>query len=288
MNYSALIQNRRSVREFRDTRVSDDILAQVKNYYQQSVRRLIPGIGTELYIFGTGTREALEGAAGYHKFLVGAPRYLVLLSEDHPQAGLNAGFMMEDLVLKLTDLGLDSCWVTFVDSNEIRKALDIRSELNVAAIVAFGYGEKTTKRLRINILSMSNVDISAKRHYFDPKRSIVDMVYLNTWGNSRNVNDHIGFFDDMLWEAFRAASLAPSYLNRQAYGFVLRDGCVTLVSRADDFTTKADGDLSLGIVMLHFSAVAEGWAGKVNWQFAPDAADLDLPEGYAAVASCCL
>lgn len=288
MNYSALIENRKSVRAFTGKTVPAARLGDIRKYYRNEAKRLLPELRTDLVILDNRVQQALEGSAGYNEFLVGAPHYLILLSDQHELSGLNAGYIMEDLVLKLQDMGLSSCWITFTDSQKIKKAAGIVSPLEIAAIVAFGYGEKTTKRLRINILSMSNVDISAKRHYFDPKRSIVDMVYLNTWGNSSNVNDHIGFFDDMLWEAFRAASLAPSYLNRQAYGFVLRDGCVTLVSRADDFTTKADGDLSLGIVMLHFSAVAEGWAGKVNWQFAPDAADLELPEGYAAVASCCL
>lgn len=288
MNYSALIENRKSVRAFTGKTVPAARLGDIRKYYRNEAKRLLPELRTDLVILDNRVQQALEGSAGYNEFLVGAPHYLILLSDQHELSDLNAGYLMEDLVLKLQDMGLSSCWITFTDSQKIKKAAGIVSPLEIAAIVAFGYGEKTTKRLRINILSMSNVDISAKRHYFDPKRSIVDMVYLNTWGNSRNVNDHIGFFDDMLWEAFRAASLAPSYLNRQAYGFVLRDGCVTLVSRADDFTTKADGDLSLGIVMLHFSAVAEGWAGKVNWQFAPDAADLELPEGYAAVASCCL
>ena len=99
----------------------------MKNYYQKSVRRLVPQIKTEFYIFGTDAREALEGAAGYHKFLVGAPQYLVLLSEKHPQAHLNAGFMMEDLILQLTDLELDSCWVTFTDSDQVKTALGIDS-----------------------------------------------------------------------------------------------------------------------------------------------------------------
>jgi hypothetical protein len=195
---------------------------------------------------------------------------------------------MEDLVLKLTDMDLSSCWVTFTDSQRVKNAVGINSALEVAAIVAFGYGVRTTKRLRLNILSMSNVDISAKRQYFEPKRSISDMVYLNSWGNTQKVNEHIGFFDDMLWEAFRAASLAPSYLNRQAYGFVLRDGSVTLVRRPDEFTTKADGDLSLGIVMLHFSAVASSWAGEIRWRFGADAGELSLEEGYEVVASCTL
>ena len=210
MNYSALIENRKSVRAFTDKKVSPALLGEIRKYYREGGKRLLPELQTDLVVLGSDAREALEGAAGYNEFLVGAPQYLVLLTEKHDLAALNAGYLMEDLVLKLTDLELSSCFVTFTDSERIKNAMGIRSALDVAAIVAFGYGVRTTKRLRLNILSMSNVDISAKRHYFEPKRSISDMVFLNSWGNTRNVEQTIGFFDDMLWEAFRAASLSPS------------------------------------------------------------------------------
>ena len=283
MNYAALIQNRKSVRAFQEKSVSEWTLGQVKNHYQSFVRRLIPEIGTELYIFGTAAREALEGAAGYNKFLVGAPQYLVLLSENHPQAHLNAGFVMEDMILKLTDLGLDSCWVTYTDSALVKEALGIGSGLEVAAIAAFGYGVKTTRRLRLNIRSMSNIDISAKRQYFEPKRSVSDLVHMGTWGSREGLDSAIGFYDDMLWESFYAASLAPSYLNRQAYGFLMEPGRVTLVSTPDAYNTPIDADLSLGIVLHHFTAVSEDWAGKLRWDLAPQG--LDLPEGHRAVAA---
>ena len=282
MNYAALIQNRKSVREFRDKVVPFSLLEQIKTYYQRSVRRLISEIGTEMYIFGTDAREALEGAAGYNSFLVGAPQYLVLLSEEHPHAHLNAGFVMEDLILKLTELDLGSCWVTFADSAEVKEALGIESELEIAAIAAFGYGVKTTRRLRLNIRSMSDIDISAKRHYFEPKRSVSDLVHRNHWGSRDGLDSAIGFYDDMLWESFYAASLAPSYLNRQAYGFLLEQGKVTLVSVPDKFNVPIDQELSLGIVLHHFTVTAENWAGKLSWQFDPQGAEL--PEGHRAVA----
>ena len=283
MNYAALIQNRRSVRQFREQIVPFELLTQVKQYYQNAVRRLIPQIETTLYIFGTDAREALEGAAGYHKFLVGAPQYLVLLSSKHPQAGLNAGFVTEDMVLKLADLGLDSCWVTFTDSELVKDVLGIDSELDVAAIVAFGYGEKSTRRLRLNIKSMSNIDVIAKRQFFEPKRSVEGLVHRGSWGSRDGLNDAIGFYDDMLWESFYAASLAPSYLNRQAYGFLLEWGRVTLVSTPDDYNTSIDSALSLGIVLHHCTVTAETWAGKLNWTFDPQG--LHLPEGHKAIAS---
>lgn len=288
MNYSALIQNRRSVREFTNKQVPYTSLETIRDYYKNAVRRLIPGLETELYFFGTDTRAALEGAAGYHQFLVGAPQYLVLMSARDNLAAENAGYIMEDLILKLTDMDLDSCWLTFTDSEEIKDALGIDSPLDVAAIAAFGYGVKTTKRLRLNILSMSNIDISAKRHYTEPKRSVQDMVFLNTWGNTHKVEDYIGFFDNMLWEAIYAASLAPSYLNRQAYGFLIHDGGISLIRRPDAYTTELDGKLSLGIVLHHFTSVAEAWSGKLHWRFGDEAARLSLPEGHEVIATCAL
>jgi len=288
MNYSALIQNRRSFREFTDKQVSFSALETIKNYYHNAVHRLIPEVKTELYSFDTQARATLEGAAGYKQFLVGAPQYLVLLSEKHDLAYLNAGYIMEDMVLKLADMGLDSCWLTFTDSGEIKDVLGIESKLDVAAIVAFGYGKKTVKRLRLNIRSMSDVDIKAKYRYMEPKRSVSDLAFVDTWGNNRDLDRYIGFFDDMLWEALFAAALAPSYLNRQAYGFLLHDGCISLVSRPDSHNTRIDGDLSLGIVLLHFTAVAENWAGKLHWRFGEPAYDLQLPKDHKLIATTAL
>lgn len=288
MNYSALIQNRKSFREFTDKQVPFATLEAIKDYYHNNVKRLIPELKTEAYIFDTSARAALEGAAGYNQFLVGAPQYLVLLSENHELAYLNAGYIMEDLILKLSDLGLDSCWITFTDSEEVKGVLGIQSQMQVAAIAAFGYGKKTVKRLRLNIRSMSDVDIKAKYRYMEPKRSVNDLAFVDTWGNSRDLDRYIGFFDDMLWESLYAASLAPSYLNRQAYGFLLHDGSVSLVSRPDSYNTKIDGDLSLGIVLLHFSAVAENWAGKLHWSFSSSAEGLRLPADHALIATASL
>ena len=286
MNYSLLIENRRSVREFTDRHICPCALTKIKDYYNENCHRLDATIKTALLVFGSDAREKLEGAAGYERFLIGAPNYLVLLSEKHPLAGLNAGYMMQDISLKLSEMELGSCWITFTDSEAVKKALSIDSRLDVAAILAFGHGKPARRRPRINILSMSNVDIQAKRRYMDPKRGVSDLVFMEEWGNTYKVGDYMGFFDDMLWEAFYAASLSPSYLNRQAYGFLIQDGKIILVERPDAYNTRLDGDLSLGITLLHFDAVAEKWAGMVNWNFSPR--NVKLPEGYRAVASCTL
>ena len=131
------------------------------------------------------------------------------------------------------------------------------------------------------------MDISAQRQYFAPKHGLHDMVFMDSWGNSDGVDEFIGFYDDMLWEAFYAATLSPSYLNRQPYGFIIHDGRIALVQKPDSYTGEIDGKLNLGIVLLHFTSVAAQWAGKINWSF-EEASKLQLPEGYKAVASCAL
>jgi hypothetical protein len=122
----------------------------------------------------------------------------------------------------------------------------------------------------------------------EPKRSVNDLAYVETWGNSHNLERYIGFFDDMLWEALFAASLAPSYLNRQAYGFLLHDGSISLVSRPDPYNTAIDGDLSLGIVLLHFTAVAEHWSGRISWNFDAAADGLQIPADHKLIATASL
>ena len=284
MNYSAMIENRKSVRAFTEQMIPYAVAQEIKQYYDTSVKRLIPELPTELHLFCMDVKAVLEGAAGYNQFLVGAPQYMVLLSEKHPLGALNAGYIMEDIILNLTDMGLDSCWVTFTDSELIKESLGIESEKDVMAIVAFGYGIKTSKRLRLNIKSMSDIDVSIKRQFAEPKKSVNSLVFLNSWGNSKGVHEYIGFFDDMLWESFHAVAMAPSYLNRQAYGFVIRDGQIFLVRVPDAYTPEHDEQLSLGIALLHFNAVAQNWAGSVHWNFGSAGVDLGLPEGHRVIA----
>ena len=284
MNYSVLIQNRKTFREFSDKKVSLSSLKTLRSYHRHAVRRLVPEIRTQLYLFGAEVQPALEGAAGYHQLLVGAPHYMVLLSEKHPQAYLNAGYMMEDLILKLVDMGLDSCFLTFADSEQIKAALRIDSQLEVAAIAAFGHGRKSAKRMQLNVRSMSDIDMTAKRQYMEPKHSIYDLAFLGTWGNTHRLDEYIGFYDDILWESLYAVTLAPSYLNRQAYGFLLRDGGVSLISRPDEFNTPIDGDLSLGVALLHVTAVAESRGARLHWRFDGDGGGLSLPAGHHVVA----
>ena len=65
MNYSAMIQNRRSVRAFREKEVPSEAIGQLRSYYEKTCPRLVPEIATELIVLDKDAQPALESSAGY-------------------------------------------------------------------------------------------------------------------------------------------------------------------------------------------------------------------------------
>lgn len=91
MNYSALIEGRRSVRAFLDKAVPEELILEILEYHDKSCKRLAPDIDTALLILDESSQSALEGTAGYKQFLIGAPHYLLLLSDRGPHMGAERG-----------------------------------------------------------------------------------------------------------------------------------------------------------------------------------------------------
>ncbi len=284
MNYPLLIEGRSSSRAFKEKAVSKDLVSEICAYHDSGCARLIPEIGTELIIADAGAKEKLEKAAGYNEFLVGAPQYMVLLSDEKEGFLMNAGYIMEDLILKLADLGCGSCWLTYTDGQKIKEALGLKTDRQVAAMAAFGIPERVKKRIHLNIFSMSNVSVSAKMRYHDPKKKVSELVYVDSYGNTNGLEERIGFYDDILWESFYAASNSPSYMNRQPYSFLLKDDRIYLLAEKDEFTGPIDEELNLGVVMLQFAAVGQSYVGSLKWT--PGGQLADLPAGVRVAAYC--
>lgn len=284
MDYSAMSQARKSVRAFLATPLPTSTVEDVRAYFRDC-KRLIPSIDVSMIVYYADVKEDLEGTAGYQGIMIGAPCYLVILSEEADHYIENAGYIAEDMVLKFTEMNLSSCWITFNDGEAIKKALGIHVDKRVVAIVAFGYGERTSKKLRLNIKSMSNIDINVERGYYSPKLNIEELAFSHKWGESATIGE-IGDTESALWRALYAASLSPSYLNRQPYGFILDHGKVVLVVKKDEYTDEISEKLNIGIVMLHFSAVISQRLFDVEWHWETPDQDLGLPGNCKVVAYC--
>ena len=89
---------------------------------------------------------------------------------------------------------------------------------------------------------MSHIDVRAEQQYYAPKKGVHDLVHMGSWSNKSGLDEMMDFYDDMLWQSFYAASLSPSYLNRQPYGFLVQDHsiyCLLYTSIALEVTNDA-------------------------------------------------
>ena len=284
MNYYELAVKRKSSRAFKNRVAAERQLLNFWNYYPDC-RKLVPEPKVKLRVYGSETAKLLEGCAGYHGLMIEAPHYFAILTEPGEYDLENAGYVAEDLVLKLTDLDLATCWITITDPEEVGKRLRIPEGFRTAALVAFGCEKPVRNLTRLDIQSPSVVTLKKRTGYVAPKLFVDDAVYLERWGQQSHVSSLMNF-DTSFSKAIVAACCAPSYLNRQPYRFILDENRLHLISIPDELTTPDDARLNLGIVMLHLDAVMASYSSMYGpWTLGAPEKQYQLPEGAYIVGS---
>lgn len=285
MDYIELIEKRQSVRAFDDAPVAENLRAEIRGFFDKE-KRLAPDFPLKLAIVDGDAKNRLEGVAGYRGFAFGAPAYLVLLTGRGERMAVNAGYIGESLLLKAVDLGLDTCWITVNDAEVVKKALLMDDEeLTITVIIAIGYGKKQGIEERLDIVNPSEVRLKTRAGYAAPKMAPEDITYIDTWGNSPEWDKYT--VDPIVETALYAASLAPTFLNRQPIRYVVAGKRVVLCITKEELVTEDDNFLNIGIAMFHFAAPIESrYASAGKWILgAPDnAASFGIPEAYTAVA----
>ena len=285
MKYMELIEKRCSIREFRNKELSEEQIREIKEYFENS-GRLEPDINVELVVSaGEEYKKRLEGSAGYRGNAFGAPVYLTILSEKKDNYLLNAGYIAEELILKLTDMELDSCWLTTNGSDNVKRALLLEDPGKEAVVViACGYGKKESTLTRLDIHTPSNIRVKTRKGHIAPKIAQEDLVYYKVWGEPMEWD----YIDPQLDQAFYAASLAPSFLNKQPYRYVYTDDLVILYRMKEDpETSREDMYLDAGATMANFDLVYTAHRSPdKRWicQGIPEADQTKAPEGYRYVA----
>ena len=267
MNYKSLISNGKSVRDFKEKSIERKYLDETKAYIKES-KKLIENIDIEILDYANvQCYEKLKSVAGYHGYMIKAPNYMLILSDVKNGYIENGGYIGEKLVLKARDLGIDSCWVTFENSNIIKERLDINSTKEIVAIIALGYeNNKVTKNKS-----------SAQR------MGVEKIVYVNEWNNNISINE---LEERGLFDAFSYARIAPSTLNRQPWRFILDGDKVVLVVKKDDFASDYESKIDTGIAMLYFGVIIDTTMFDLKWSLERIDKDYKIPSDYEIVGYC--
>ena len=218
MNYLELIENRNSIRDFHKKKVEQSKIDELISFFNSSPKLI--DVDVQILVSADDdTASRLSGVAGYRGNTFNAPAYITILSEEKDNYLINAGFIAENLVLKLEEMGLSSCFLTSDDSEMIKKVLLINSDLAVATVIAFGYGKKERDTTKLDIHSPSDVSISNKAGHIAPKIAATALAFDSDFNTPYNFDDE--YSDPVIADAVYAASLSPSFLNHQNYRFVI-------------------------------------------------------------------
>lgn len=267
------IRLRRSTRRYTDRSVPDEVLAHLLEFAGRAPH--LTDVSPRVTVISGRERVAriLARYLGVYGLVQGASHLLVgLIPEDSDRARVDLGYVLEQVVLEATRLGLSTCWMT--GSYHPERATDEVErgpEEVVAATVALGYArEDPLARLHDGAIRRL---VAAHR-----RRPLEELIFARRWG----VPWSPAGADPALLEVLECARLAPSAENRQPWRFVVERWRLHL------FLT-GPSPIDAGIVMAHVTlAGAEGgWNGHwvLHWQDPALSEMVSAPPGVIPVGT---
>lgn len=154
---------RRSVRRYTDQPISRSHMDAIKWF----VTEISPlnDIPFDIIFFENGKliSESFKGIANMYSKVI-APHYIAITSKEAPGYLENVGFIGEQLVLKLTALGIGSCWLgRSIEQKYFNQISSIKTNQSYVILISFGYAMEDlypiSKRNRLNIEDFVQGDI---------------------------------------------------------------------------------------------------------------------------------
>ncbi len=191
----------------------------------------------------------------------GANWYLLMGIHDDDMSALAAGYAMEEVVLKATELGLGTCWMALTfKGSDFAKGTVLPPDEPLRIISPVGYPAK--KRKIIESLTRMTMG-SAKR------KPMNDLFWEGEFGNPLPENNQF-------YEALAMMRLAPSAKNSQPWRALVQNNEVWFYYEA-----KTDASiLDLGIGLCHFDLTLKANGKNGKWTKSSNAPEK---KGYMPV-----
>ncbi len=275
---------RKSVRNFTKKTFDENTKKEIIDFFAKC-EKFDESIKTEVKFFDKkDLPEEAENNGGYNGFLIEAPYYIAVYSEKKTCFIENAGYMGENIIFKLTSMGIDSCWITLKQDYVISQP---DSKMRLTGLIAAGYGAKFKNPKIINKmiwgkgydnLKVVNIDTDNKA-----RKEVTEIVYMNEYGNNITMDE---LSSSGIEEGFYAARHAPSALNRQPWRFILDNEFVVLVIKKDEYTNIYEAKIDAGTVMFNFAAVITERVFKIKWVVGKPEKNYKIPDDCVIAAYC--
>lgn len=238
------IYKRKAIRKYSPEELPLGIIEEVIDM-SKHLDKLYEDIDIEVHVVEEGNKiqKISSGIIGsYGK--IKAPHYLVITSEEKEGYLENVGFAVESIVLKLTELGIGTCWIGgFIKKQLLKDIITIKNGHKPVIVVSFGY-PKDENDIVQEVIS------SRKRNSVE-KFAFGDMG--RTW--------------QYIMEAVKAA---PSAINTQPWRFFKEGNIIDsyIVKRGSLLTKSLEtmNRVDIGIALRHLYVAAEHYDREVEFK----------------------
>lgn len=292
MKLEKILENRRSVREYKDKKIQREIIEDLFEDMKNK-RKLQKNIDLELIFIEAGEEafKKLDGIVGYYGKVIRSPHYIAIASPKEEGYLENGGYLGEKLVLKATELGLGTCWIEVPENdNKVKEVLNIQSENILIGLLAIGYPQKEAKVLGgysgskrdsispLTELGYPKINFEYSSQPVSGRISIEDMVFVKEWGKKASVDE---LENRGIAEPLYYMRLAPSWGNRQPWKFILDGEKIVLTVRNDSTSINEKvAKIEAGIAMLYFELIMHEKGIPGGWTLGKLQEDYGIPENY--------
>lgn len=259
-----IIHRRKSVRTYSRLPLPDELKSRVVQYFGQLKGPFPVAFRMEM-IDRLKTRDNENIKLGTYGMIQGASFFIAAAIENKERAMEQLGYVMEDLILYITSLGLGTCWLagTF-DKKGFAKALHVQDHELVPIVTPIGY----EGRLK------SPIDLILKPIPSIKARKAWNSLFFSE-SFSKPLERSIAGAYAIPLEMVR---LAPSASNKQPWRIVMKDNRIHFFLDHDfRYAAVYPYDIQkvdMGIAMYHFECTAREKGLKGRWESsAPEVAD---------------
>ena len=221
MNYLEVMKKRHSVRTYNDRGIEIEKINILKEFINEC--NVESGLNIQLVL--NDSRAFKSKIANYGKFS-NVNNYIAIIGKKTLDLNEKTGYYGEKIVLKVTELGLGSCWVASTYSKGKTPCI-INKDEKLVCVIAIGHYDKP-----------------GKQHKSKPIEELVR-----------------GEIPDWFRKGMEAVQLAPTALNQQKFIFSLEDNIVDVKSKIGVYTK-----IDVGIVKYHFELGANEHNKNWKWK----------------------
>ena len=243
---------RKSTKQYSQKKVKKELLEEVKNICSQ-ITYLNKELNIKAHVIDRG--HLISFLMGKN-CKVKSPHYIIITSDKGEDYLQNIGYAMEEVVLKLTSLGIATCWLECnIKREDILEFVDLESEEDLDA--------KETEEE--NIEKEENLENPYSIIAFGYPQEGEKLFKNNKNADRKRINNICKKLDKSLEKIVEPLRLAPSMKNSQPWVLYNKDNNIHLYEEKQKKNLSDTNKISMGIALRHFDIACKEFGVDVNY-----------------------